>query len=306
MRIDGRLLAQKIFTELKREVKKLNTKPHLAVILVGEDPVWKVYVGQKLKKGEEIGAKVTIKNYESGISNKELIRRIKELNRDPHIHGIIVQRPLPPQLDKEQLALAVNPKRDVDGFHPKSYYPMPVAAAVLEILEKIYQIKEATGNASRGAPRGGPRLLASGIRVGLTSGRTRRQSGFINWLKTKNIVVIGKGETAGKPTATSLNKLGAIPTVIDSKAPDPEKLIKRADIVISCVGKPKIVRPEIIKKGVILIGVGLHRDPAGKLAGDYDEEKIKDIASFYTPVPGGVGPVNVACLLKNLVDAASS
>lgn len=275
MKIDGRLIAEKILAKLKREVKQLKVKPHLAVILVGEDPVWKVYVAQKLKKGEEIGAKVTIKNYESGISNKELIRRIKELNRDPHIHGIIVQRPLPHQLDKEKLALAVDPKKDVDGFHPKSYYPMPVAAAVIEILKEIF------------------------TRSHLGQGAT-----FTQWLKAQNIVVIGKGETAGGPTITALKKLGSIPKVIDSQTHNPELITKQADIIISCAGKAGIVRPKMIKKRVILIGVGLHRDPAGKLAGDYDQEAIKEIASFYTPIPGGVGPVNVAELLVNVVSAA--
>lgn len=316
MRVDGRLIAQKIFTRLKGEINKLKTKPHLAVVLVGENPVWKAYVGQKLKKGEEIGARVTVKNCELGIKNQELIKIVEELNNDPGIHGVIIQRPLPLQLDKEQLALAVIPKKDVDGFHPQTLYPMPVAAAVIEILKEIYQMKEATGDA-RGEPAQFlSASLASDEAIGQdkvsirVANRGPKKSlvgdpsvSFAYWLTHKNIVVIGKGETAGKPTAAALSKLGAAPTVIDSKTPDPEKLIKSADIIISCIGKPKVIKPEMLKKGVILIGVGLHRDAQGKLTGDYKEEEIRDVASFYTPIPGGVGPVNVACLFENLVKA---
>lgn len=275
MLIDGRLIAQKILERLKSDICKLKIKPHLVVILVGEDPVWKAYVAQKLKKGEEIGVRVTINQQPGNISQSDLLKVIEKFNNDPDIDGIIIQRPLPPQINNHELTLAVYPKKDVDGFHPKSYHPMPVAAAVIETLKEIFS------------------------RLQLVQGAT-----FAQWLKSKNIVVIGKGETAGKPTAIALNKLGSTPEVIDSKTPDPKKLIKNADVVISCVGKPKIIKPEMIKKGVILIGIGLHRDIQGKLAGDYDQETIKEIASFYTPIPGGIGPINVACLLENLVAAA--
>jgi methylenetetrahydrofolate dehydrogenase (NADP+)/methenyltetrahydrofolate cyclohydrolase len=138
--------------------------------------------------------------------------------------------------------------------------------------------------------------------------RARREGNFwqdperLNWLKSKNIVVLGKGATAGGPILKYLNKLSVNPTQIDSKTPSPDELIKKADIVISAVGKPNTITPEKIKKDVTLIGVGIFRGEDGKLHGDYDEANIKNIAGFYTPTPGGVGPVNVAMLLDNLLN----
>ncbi|MBI4100348.1 bifunctional 5,10-methylenetetrahydrofolate dehydrogenase/5,10-methenyltetrahydrofolate cyclohydrolase [Candidatus Microgenomates bacterium] len=276
MKFDGRALAQRIFHKLSGKIKNLEIKPHLVVILVGENPVWEAYVRQKKKRGEEIGAKVTIDQQKEFITTPELIKVIEKHNNDRGVHGIIIQRPLPPQIDGQAIALAVAPAKDVDGFHPDSPHPMPVADAVMKIL------KEIQGNNQE----------------------------FNKWLNSKNIVVIGKGETAGGPIISALEKLGNTPKVIDSQTKNPELLTKNADILISCVGKESVVTQEMLKKGLpanrqgaILIGVGLHKDNQGKLAGDYDENEIKDIAAFYTPVPGGVGPVNVACLLENLVGA---
>lgn len=273
MKVDGRALAQKILGRLKEKIKTLKVEPTLAVIAVGEEPVWQAYVRQKLLKGEEIGAKVIISKHPKNIKTPDLVKVIQNFDKNPEVHGIIVQRPLPEHIDKQALTSAINPKKDVDGFRPDSPHPMPVAEAVMRILEEVYKI--GVGGAES----------------------------FNNWLHSNSIVVIGKGETAGQPVINALQKLGIIPNVIDSRTHNPEFITKDADIIISCVGKPEMIKPEALKKGVILIGVGLYKDVAGKLHTDYDEEKIKDIAAFYTPAPGGVGPVNVACLLENLVTA---
>lgn len=268
MKIDGKAIAQTIFNNLKEQVAELKTKgitPHLAIILVGDDPASKAYVGQKEKRAKEIGCNATILNYDSGITNKELIEKIKELSNDPTVNGIIVQRPLPDQIDSRQVNEATNPAKDIDAFCSTTKFKMPLAEAVLEILNSI----------------------------GVDSAE----------LKKKNIVVIGKGETGGGPVIDALRNLGAQPTVIDSKTVNPTVLIENADVIISTVGK-RIIQPNELKKGVILIGVGMHKGEDGKLHADYSEDDVEKVASYYTPVPGGVGPVNVAMLLKNLVDAA--
>ncbi len=276
MRIDGTEIAEKIFEELKNrvgELKKRNIVPQLAVILVGANPASIAYVTLKQRKGEAIGAKATLIKYETDVTTEELVKKVKELNDDPTVHGILIQRPLPPQIDVEKLELLTNPEKDVDGFHPDSPYTLPLPLAVVKILEEVHNLKK--------------------INVG-----------FSDWLHSQNIIVLGKGLTGGGPIIKLLNKLGSTPTVIDSKTQNPNELMKNADIIIASVGRENMVKPENIKKGAILVGVGILRGEDGKLKGDYDPEKIKDIAGYYTPTPGGVGPVNVAMLMVNLLDAA--
>lgn len=273
MLINGKEIAQKILQDLKIEIQKLSVTPHLAIILVGSDPASISYIEQKDLKAEKIGAKTTIINLESRIQNSELLALINKLNNDNSIHGIIVQRPLPTHIDSQAISLAIDPKKDVDGFHPKSKFEMPIALAVLKILQNIY----------------------------VHTLKVKPQ--FEDWLKSKKILIIGKGETGGQPVIQAFKKMGDNPAVVDSKTENPENLTKNADIIISAVGKPQVIKPEMIKKGVILISIGLHKGSDGKLHGDYEESEIKNIASFYTPTPGGVGPVNVSMLLKNLVKA---
>lgn len=266
MIIDGRKIAGEILDELKNRVEKLKSKgitPHLAIILVGKDPQSESYVSQKELKGTKIGAKISVKRLALSVKTQKLLRTIEQLNNDSNVHGIIVQRPLPPHISSEEIDKAVIPAKDVDGFHPDSPYRPPIAAAVLKILESI-------------------------------------DKNFLN----KKIVVIGKGKTGGGPIIKSLIKLGAYVQVVDSSTPNSSFIIHHSEIIISSVGKQDIVKPEMIKDGVFLISVGLNKGKDDKLHGDYEEEKIKDIALYYTPTPGGVGPVNVACLLQNLVKAA--
>jgi len=304
MRIDGKEIADRIFEELKKRVEKLKAKsitPHLAIILIDKDPASVAYVNQKEIKGKNIGAKITLYQYPHSVTTKTLLDRFNDLNHLSNVHGIIAQRPLPQHLDSKQISLAIDPKKDVDGFHPNSKFRPPIALAVLRILEEVYQY----------SPRRSPSATSEVARPDtvwhLARQRPRLLGGeFLKWLGTKKIVVIGKGETGGKPVIEMFRKMNIEPSIIDSKTPNPQTLTKKADIIISSVGKANVAKPEMIKKGVILISIGLSKGKDGKLHGDYDEKKIKNIASFYTPTPGGVGPVNVAMLLKNLVTAAEN
>lgn len=283
MKLSGREISEKLYEELKSRVEKLKKKnmtPHLVVILVGENPASVAYVKQKRKKGEEIGAKVTVLQYPTTVTTNELLKKVTLLNTDPYVHGILIQRPLPDQIDVDKLELITDPQKDIDGFHPDSPYVLPLPLAVVKILEETYMqiIKKTKLETSK----------------------------FIQWLQSQNIVLIGKGPTGGGPIITYLKKFSVHPTVIDSKTKSPEKLMKKADIIISAVGRENTVKKKNIKKGVILISVGITRNINNKLRGDYDEETVKDIASFYTPTPGGVGPVNVAMLWENLLTATEN
>lgn len=274
MKIDGKQIAQNILDDLSKRVTALREKgitPHLVIILVGNNPASEVYVRQKVLKGESVGIKVTVKNYQLQITNYKLLEAIQQFNNDNNVHGIIVQRPLPDHIDEETIDKAVLEQKDVDGFHPNSPFAMPLAAAVLKILDSV--------------ARGQGRALSE-------------------WLINKKIAVMGKGKTGGHPVLSALAKLGVKPLIIDSKTPDPKALTKNADIIISAIGKVNIITKDMIKKGVLLISVGMYRGEDGKLHGDYDEQDIKEVAGHYTPVPGGVGPVNVAILLENVVKAA--
>jgi methylenetetrahydrofolate dehydrogenase (NADP+) / methenyltetrahydrofolate cyclohydrolase len=268
MKIDGKKISQNILDELKKKVEKLKEKnitPHLAIILVGDNPASTTYVNQKKIKAEQIGANTTIIRLPDNISESELIKIIKQFNQNKTIHGIIVQQPLPQNINIEAITQAIDPKKDVDGFNSKSQFKMPIALAVFEVFKNI----------------------------------------GISDLKNKNVVMIGKGETGGKPITEALQELGIKPSIIDSQTENPENITKNADVIISAVGKTNIIKPEMIKENVILIGVGQHKEN-GKIIGDYDEEKIKNISAFYTPTPGGVGPIDVTMLLKNLVTAAEN
>ncbi|OGH18747.1 MAG: hypothetical protein A3C22_00410 [Candidatus Levybacteria bacterium RIFCSPHIGHO2_02_FULL_37_10] len=279
MRIDGKQIADGILNNLKQDIQTLRNKgivPKLAIILVGDDPASVMYVRRKEIEAKEIGIKTIIKHFSSDISQNKLITTIQQFNNDGNVHGIIVQQPLPKQINTSLIINAVSADKDIDGFSLSSKFEMPIALAVSKILEKVYIY----------TPRVEPQ--------------------FINWLNNKKIAVIGKGETGGKPIINSLRKMGINPIVVDSKTKNPTRLTKTADIIISAVGKPRAVKPNMLKKGVILIGIGISRDKSAKLMGDYDQNRIENIASFYTPTPGGVGPVNIVMLLKNLIIAAKN
>lgn len=295
MRIDGKEIAAEIFTDLTRrvgELQKKNIVPHLVVVLVGNDPASESYVRQKDLKAKLIGAKASIVHLPSDISEKELLSTIEQFNNNNNVHGLIVQRPLPSHIKSHMVNQATDVNKDIDAFHKNSPFTMPLAAAVLKILEHVQEsIKSDKSTKSIKGETASPFDTSEPFDT------------FPLWLKSKNIVVVGKGETGGGPTIELLKKLGAHPHVIDSKTENAPLITEEADIIITTVGRDNVIRSENLKKGVVLIGVGMHKGDDGKLHGDYEEDDIKNTASFYTPIPGGVGPVNVAMLLKNLLDA---
>jgi methylenetetrahydrofolate dehydrogenase (NADP+) / methenyltetrahydrofolate cyclohydrolase len=268
MKIDGKQIAQGILEDLKIKIEKEAKKPHLAIVSVGNDPASISYVKQKQLRAEEIGAKTTLIKLDSRIDENELVAVIEKLNNNNDINGIIVQKPLPEQIDNRVIDLRINPKKDIDAFNPESKFVFPIGLAILEVLKKIYKNLEN--------------------------------------LKNKKIVILGKGETGGKPIRETLERTGVDPIIIDSKTVSPKQIINTADIIISAVGKKNIIKSSMLKNGVALIGAGQHRENDGEFHGDYEEEEIKNITSFYTPTPGGIGPINVAMLLKNLFDATQS
>ena len=269
MKIDGVKISQEILENLKVKVDDLKDKkvtPHLYIITFGYNPQTQSYLNQKLLRAKQIGAKITIKKFNVNVSPKTVYNLIEELNKDKKVHGIIVQRPLPKQLDEEKVSMAVALPKDVDGLHPHSPFFSPVALAVIKLTEST--------------------LSSQDIK---------------EYLRSKKIVLIGKGTTAGKPIINLFERLKIKTKIVDSKTKDKKKIIKSADIIVSSVGK-KIIGKDDIKRNSILIGVGMHIAD-GKLKGDYSAEEIEEKASFYSPTPGGVGPVNVTMLMKNLVDA---
>ena len=266
MRIEGRQIAQGILDDLKPQVEELEahgTTPTLAIILIGRDAASESYIKQKQQKGQEIGARIELAHFET-TSEQDLLELINNFNADPRIHGIIVQRPIPAQFDRNKVSEAVSKEKDVDGFNPDSNFDAPVAEAVLHILQTIGE----------------------------------------DDLTSRNIVVVGKGETAGAPVIKLLTEVGARPEIIDRQTPRPDEAIKMADIIIAAVGKEGIIDPNLLNSNQVLIGVGLYMGEDGKLHGDYKEEDVEGRVRYYTPRIGGVGPVNVAYLMQNLVEAA--
>jgi methylenetetrahydrofolate dehydrogenase (NADP+) / methenyltetrahydrofolate cyclohydrolase len=278
MIIDGKKIAESILTELAgsvRTLKKGGIAPTLAVILVGDDTGSLSYIKQKQKAAERVGVSVIFEHLPKTTTNETLASAITHFNNDPAVHGLIVQRPVPIAGVGETLN-TISPSKDVDGFIPHSPFEVPVARAVITLLTHIHtQLAKAQ----------------------LT------KDGFKPWLNSRSIAVIGRGETAGKPIAGTLKSYDCTVSVIHSQTVHPKTILKQATVIISCVGKKDVITKTMITRGVILISVGLSRGKEGKLHGDYETAAIQDIASFYTPTPGGVGPVNVACLMHNLIDA---
>jgi len=281
MKLDGKEIAKEIIEPLKKRTEKLKDKkivPHLLIIMAIDDPRTKSYVKQKLLRAKQIGAKVTIKKVSEKVSEDNLLNLIRKANKDKKIHGIIIQRPLPKQIHEDEIARAVAIQKDVDGFNPKSGFAAPVALAILKLIE--VSLRQRIND--------------------------QKSDEMFEFLKSKKITVIGKGTTAGRPVINLLRKLNLNPKVIDSKtkATEKEKILKTSDIIILAVGK-KVLSVNQVKKGAFLIGIGMHAENE-KLYGDYNEEEVKNKSSFYTPTPGGVGPVNVSMLMKNLVEACEN
>ncbi len=288
MKIDGKLLAAKVLDEIRTELPKLPPLT-LAIVTLGPEDAWQHYVNQKIKLGKELGIETRLINLKDPTEEK-LIKTIEKLNKDREVTGIIVQRPLTRHIQGEKITYAVTPKKDIDGFIKNAFFLPPVWLAIKGILSEIFR---------------------QGLR-GSTPGVDAQKNGFLNWLKDKNITVLGKGETAGQPAIEGFIELGVKPLIIDSKTENKKEILKNSDIIVSAVGKSDLFKAEDLKLGAIVIGIGLHRDglpdealaKLGKLKPDFDEEEVSKVAEYYTPTPGGVGPLNLAYLFENLINAA--
>lgn len=272
MEISGRILADQVLEGVKERISRLAQKgsiPELAIVTVGGEEAWLSYVSQKLKTAERLGIKTDFIKL-TGESEAELLQTIQKLNDDNNVHGVIVQRPIPKSFDRKKVIEGISPVKDIDGFRDDSIYIVPVLLAIQHFIREAY---------------------------GVTTG-SELQKVLIN----QSVLVAGKGETAGGPAIEWLQTLGVNFQVLDSKTTDAEKLIKDADLIICAVGKSNVIKPEFLKKGVVLIGVGTHKEE-GKLTGDYKVDEIKEIAKTWTPTPGGVGPLNLAYLFENLITA---
>ena len=267
IKLDGKKISEKILEEVKSNVEKLKIKPHLVVILVGEDPASKIYVKNKQKAADKVGIESTVLELPSTITEEELLSHIYKYNNDSKITGILIQLPLPDHIDKNKIVMAISPKKDVDGFTPEN-----VGKLALGIEPYFYPA----------TPQGILMLL---------------DEYNIN-IEGANAVVIGRSNIVGKPMAQMLLKRNATVTNCHSLTKDLEEKIKTADIVVSAVGK-KIVRCKMVNKNSVVVDVGIFRNINGQLTGDVDFDYISDSVGYITPVPGGVGPMTIASLMYN-------
>jgi len=266
--IDGKRVANKLLLELKEKIDKLNKKPGLAVILANNNLASKVYVASKEKKAGEIGVESFSYKFDKSVTQNQLIQLIKELNRTPEVNGILVQLPLYEHLDEDKILEAIDPMKDVDGFHP-------VNVGKLNCNLRAYAIPC--------TPKGIIKLLRA-YNIDLVG---------------KNVLVIGRSNIVGKPTATLLTNENATVTIAHSKTKNLKEISKNADIIVSATGQPKLIKEDMVKKGAVIIDVGIVKNNLGLLEGDVDFEHVKKQASYITPVPGGVGPMTIACLMEN-------
>lgn len=266
--IDGKKCAEEILDNLKDKISKLEKKPSLAVILANDNPSSKIYVDNKEKVSMELGIKSSVYRFDKSITQGELIKLIHELNADKYINGILVQLPLFEHLNSQEIIELINPKKDVDGFHP-------INVGRLNCGLEPYAVCC--------TPKGIIKLLKK-YKINLVG---------------KNVVVIGRSNIVGKPIATLLTNENATVTLAHSKTKKLKEITKNADIIVSATGHPKLIKADMVKKGAVVIDVGITKQINGKLAGDVDFEKVKNIASYITPVPKGVGPMTIACLMEN-------
>lgn len=272
--LDGKATANDLLKDVTNKISKLKAKgivPGLAVILVGDNPASQVYVRNKRKKAEKLGINFVLKELPKDSTQEEVLQLVEQFNHDEKINGILVQSPLPKQIDEEKVIRMIDPKKDVDGLHPqnlgllfgniKQYYPVACTPkGVITLLNK-YQIN----------------------------------------VDGKNVVIVGRSKLVGKPLLALLNNLNATVTLAHSHTHNLEEITKKADILIATVGKIGVITDNMVKPGAVVIDVGINRNSDGKLVGDV-ADNVKEVASYITPVPGGVGPMTVATLMEQVVE----
>jgi methylenetetrahydrofolate dehydrogenase (NADP+)/methenyltetrahydrofolate cyclohydrolase len=269
--IDGKRIASQVEAEVRQALEKLRFKPGLVAVRVGNDPASEVYVRNKARKAKELGLLGAELVFDAAMRESDLLAEVDSLNDDDNIDGILVQLPLPKQIDPRKVIDAIDPDKDVDGFHPINVGLLHLGRPALVPC----------------TPAGVMRLIAS-------TGTD---------IAGKRAVVIGRSDIVGKPVAALLLRENATVTICHSRTRDLPDVVREADIVVAAIGKPRFVSAEMVKRGAIVIDVGINRID-GKLAGDVDFERVREVARWITPVPGGVGPMTIACLLRNTVLAA--
>jgi len=273
--IDGNALAQHWREQVARDCQALQArgvKPGLAVLLVGDNPASQVYVRNKVKACEQAGLHSVLDQLPADLSESDLLARVAELNRDPLIHGILVQLPLPAHIDAHKVIEAIDPAKDVDGFHVAS------AGALMTGLPGFWPC----------TPHGCMKMLES-----------------IHYpLSGKHAVVIGRSNIVGKPMALMLLAQNATVTICHSRTANLKAITLQADVIVAAVGQRNTVTADMVKPGAVVIDVGMNRNEAGKLCGDVDFEGVRQVAGHITPVPGGVGPMTIAMLLVNTLESA--
>ena len=268
--LDGKKIKNEILDELKNEVSELTEKPNFVVIQVGDNPASNVYIKQKAKMAEYVGYGYKHLKLAEDITEKELLKEIDKLNKDENVHGILVQMPLPEQIDTNKVQNAVLPEKDVDGLSDMN-------------AGKLFHSKDALFSCT---PYGVMELLK---RYNIS-------------IEGRHAVIVGRSNLVGKPMSVMLTNAGATVTLCHSKTKDLMMHTKMADILIVCVGKPKMITSEMVSEGTIVIDVGINRLADG-LCGDVDYENVANKCSYITPVPGGVGPMTVAMLGQNVLKA---
>ena len=273
--IDGKRISQEIKDEVKEEVQKLKEEGKeicLAVIQVGDNPASSVYVGNKRKACDYTGIRSISMKMPEDTAEEELLEVIDQLNQDSKVNGILVQLPLPKQIDEDKIIMAISPEKDVDGFHP-------VNVGALSIGKKGFL--------------------------------SCTPYGIIELLKRSNIeidgkhcVVIGRSNIVGKPMAQLLLRENGTVTIVHSHTKNLQEITRQADILVAAIGKPKFITKDYIKEGAVVIDVGINRDENNKLCGDVDYDDVFEKAGAITPVPGGVGPMTIAMLMHNCLEAA--
>ncbi len=273
--IDGNALSRQLRADVTTRVTALKAKgitPGLAVILVGENAASQVYVRNKVKACEDTGMHSVLERWPATMTEAELLARVEALNADATIHGILVQLPLPAHIDAQKVIEAISPAKDVDGFHIAS------AGALMTGMPGFWPC----------TPYGCMKMLES---IGYE-------------LKGKHAVVIGRSNIVGKPMALMLLQQNATVTICHSGTQNLKAMTLQADVIVAAVGKRNVLTADMVKPGAVVLDVGMNRNTEGKLCGDVDFDGVKDVASYITPVPGGVGPMTITMLMVNTLESA--
>ena len=273
--IDGNALSRQLRTQVSERVAALKAQgltPGLAVVLVGDNPASQVYVRNKVKACEDTGMHSVLEKYDASLTEAELLARVEALNNDPAIHGILVQLPLPAHINAHKVIEAINPAKDVDGFHVAS------AGALMVGQPGFWPC----------TPYGCMKMLES---IGYD-------------LRGKHAVVIGRSNIVGKPMAMMLLQQDATVTVCHSRTADLKAQTLQADVIVAAVGKRNVLTADMVKPGAVVLDVGMNRNDEGKLCGDVDFDGVKEVAGYITPVPGGVGPMTITMLMVNTLESA--